>query len=137
MESVSQGRLFFESIEEALDHVVQVMGGRKKTAGRLWPHKPIREAHNHLDACLNPERRERLAPHEVLLLLRWAHDAECHEAMSYLAGEAGYSAAPVDPKDEVASLQREFIAAAKRQEQIVARIERLSTPPLSSVKTGT
>ena len=47
-----------DRIEDAIDEVIHRCGGRKAFATDLWPHKAQRDAHNLLDACLNPDRRE-------------------------------------------------------------------------------
>lgn len=132
-----QPQLFYEGVTDALRALIQALGGTKKVGVAMRPDKTADDAGRWILDCLNLDRREHLDPDQVLWLLREGRRIGFHAAMDYFASEAGYTASPVDPEDEVASLQREFIAAAKRQEQIVARIERLSTPPLSSVKTGT
>ena len=65
-----QNALFHERIEDAADEVCRAIGGRKKMAGELWPDKPQREAHNLIDACLNPDRRERFSPSQLLYIAK-------------------------------------------------------------------
>ena len=63
------------------------------------------------------------------LILRWANEAGYHLAMNWLTGECGYAPPqPLAPGDELAQLQREFIASVKSQQQLAARIERLMQP---------
>jgi len=133
---MNQEQLFFDRIEEALDHVIQVSGGRKKVSALLWQNKPMRDAHNHIDACLNPERRERFTPHELMLILRMGREANCHAAMDYIAGECGYKAEAVDPENERARLQREFMDSVRKLDSIRASIERMDVAPMRAVKSA-
>lgn len=118
--------LFHDSIHEALRDVVMACGGYKAVGRRLWPEKSVEAAGRLLADCLNDARSERLAPEQVLLLLRMGREAGCHAAMAYLAGEAGYQAIPVEPEDEKAKLQREFIDAVGRMERLLAKADRIS-----------
>jgi hypothetical protein len=84
---------------------------------------------------LNPDKRERLNPHQLLLLLRLAREAGYHAAKHWLDSELGYEQGrPLDPTDEQAQLQRDFIAAVQTSKRIAERIERLTQPPLQAVK---
>lgn len=76
--------------------------------------------------CLNNERRERFDPDQVLWLLREGRRIGCHGAMQYIARDAGYVATPIEPEDEKAKLQRQFIEAASLLPHLAARIEALS-----------
>ncbi len=117
--------LFVESIEEAVAEVARVCGGRKAFAASMWPSLPVREAHNRLDACLNPERRENFHPTDILYILRRGREAGCHSLMLFLARESGYTdPQPMEPEDERAKLQREFVQAQRAMAQLAARMER-------------
>lgn len=121
-----QEPLFFERIEDAIDHVIRQCGGRKKLAVDLWPAKPARDAHNLLDACLNPERREKLAPHELLFVMRKGRESGCHALMHYLADECTYERPlPRNREREKDDLQRQFVQAVKMQERILQKIQDL------------
>ena len=85
------GMLFHERIEDAIDEVIRGAGGRKKVAVELWPDKPAREAHNLLDACMNPERRERFAPSQVLWFAQRGRQIGCHAVIMFMARECGYA----------------------------------------------
>lgn len=124
---IVQPELFHERIEDALDEVIRCCGGRKKFACELWPEKSPADAANHMNACLNTERRERLTPEQMLYILRRGRAVGCHAAMAYLAQECGYSTPlPVEPEDELAKQQREFVGAVKALSAMAARIEVLS-----------
>jgi len=107
-------RLFCEDINEALREVVGALGGAKKVGALMWPEKTVEQAQALLLACLNTERKEHLTPEQTMFLLRRAREANCHVAMRFLCAQAGYAdPVPVEPEDERAKLQREFIAATQ------------------------
>ncbi len=129
-----QDRLFYEDVNEALREVVQALGGAKKVGPLFWPEKSLEQAQQLLLACLNVERKERLTPEQVLLLLRWGRAADCHAGMQFLAQQAGYDVKPVNPLDEQARLQRDFVAAVNTAKHLADHLERLTQPPLQAVK---
>lgn len=117
--------LFYETFPEALKAVVQALGGAKPVGSKLWPEKTPDAAARQLNDCLNEGRPEKLSPEQVLWLLAAGRQAGCHAAMHYLAHEAGYSdPQPVEPEDERAQLQRDYIEAAKLMQSIAGRMER-------------
>ena len=67
---MSQSALFSEDIHDALRDVVRALGGVKDAGARLRPELPADAAGHWLKDCLNPERRHRLDPEQVLWLLR-------------------------------------------------------------------
>lgn len=132
---MNQDPLFVETINEALREVIKQLGGAKKVGQKMRPEKTVDEAARWLLDCVNPDRRERLDPDQVLWLLQQAHAQGCHVAMRFIAAECGYEAKPLDPQDEGAELQRQFIASVAMQKAILARMEKLSAPvPLSVAK---
>lgn len=134
MDTLIQPALFHDRIEQALDEVITACGGRKKFAVAMWPDKPARDAHNLLDACLNPERRERFTPDQLVFILRRGREVGCHSGMRYLCGESGYSdPVPLNPSDQAAELQRAFNESVRVQSQLVERMERLTRAPLQAV----
>ncbi len=117
--------LFCESIEEAIDEVAKACGGRKQFASEMWPSRPVREAHNRLDACLNPDRAEKFDPVDLLYIMRRGREVGCHSLMLFMARNAGYTDPhPLNPEDEQAKLQREFIEAQKWMQKLASRMER-------------
>ncbi len=78
--------------------------------------------------CLNHDRRERFTPEQVLMLLRLGHQVGCHAAMVFMARDAGYSdPQPVEPEDEVARLQREYVEATKALLNMANKIDAMQT----------
>lgn len=114
----------FESINDALTSTVNALGGFKKVGPALRPELPIDQAAGWLRDCLNPARREKLAPEQVLLILRMARAAGVHSAMSFLAFDTGYKATPVDPQTQEQELQQRFVDAVERLTDVQAQLQR-------------
>ena len=130
--NAQQFDLIHESLNEALTDAVRALGGSKKVGSALWPSKPIDEAKNRLNDCLNPQRAEKLSLSEIMFLLRSAREIGYHGAMQYIAQESGYRIDPIEPHDEHAELQRQYIESVKVAARIAARLERLSFPNVKS-----
>ena len=128
MKNNLQSALFHERIEDALDEVIRNAGGRKAIAVDLWPDKPQRDAHNLIDHCLSPDRREKFSPSQLLYIAKRGKEVGCHAVMNYMASECGYAPPqPMEPEDELAALQRTFIESVKAQSRVAERIESLMT----------
>ncbi len=117
--------LIHEDIFEAIKTTVQAMGGSKKVGHALWPEKSPAVAGELLNNCLNCTRPEKLGIDQLLFIAREGRKLGCHAVMDYIAGDGGYQYTPIEPKDEVAELQRRYIDAAKSIQAISARIERI------------
>jgi len=118
-----QYELIHESLNDALREVVQALGGTKRVGGMMRTDRSAEELGRWVSDCLNGERREKFDPDQVMWLLREGRRIGCHSAMNYLARECGYSAQPIDPADEKAELQRQYIEAAKYLGKLVGRLE--------------
>jgi hypothetical protein len=116
---------FFESVNDALQAAVTALGGYKKVGPQLRPELPIDQAAGWLRDCLNSARREKLAPEQLMLLLRLARAAGYHAAMTFIAFDTGYKAQPVDPESQEAELQEQFIVAVGKLESIQAQMQRV------------
>jgi hypothetical protein len=116
--------LFFDSYEEAVRATVTALGGFKKVGALLWPSLPADDAGRRLAACLNTEKREKLDMSELALIRREARKVGVHILAHYEARDAGYAEPqPLNPEDEAAQLQREYIAAVKGLQALTTRIE--------------
>jgi hypothetical protein len=125
-----QEALFHERIEDAIAAVADMLG-RKRVACELWPEKTERDALNLFDACLNSERREKLSPSQVIFVARLGRAKGLHSIAQYIARELGYAdPVPIEPEDEKAKLQREYVEAARHMVRMAERIEQLSQPAL-------
>jgi hypothetical protein len=132
---MDQQRLIFDDVLDALGEVVRALGGAKAVGSAMRPELPMDQSAQWVRDCLNANRRERFDPPQVLWILRKGREASCHAAMHFLCDEAGYTrATPLDPKDELAQLQRQFIESARGVQALGERIERLTRPPIQSVK---
>lgn len=123
---MDQAALFYESFNDALDACVKACGGAKVVACKIWPDKTPEAAHRLLLACLNESRDEKLGPDQVLFVLKLARERGFHAGMNYFARDCGYAdPAPIEPEDEKARLQREFIDAQKAIQKLADRMERV------------
>lgn len=123
---MSQSSLFYESITDALRDTVRACGGPKVVACKLWPEKAPYAAARLLADCLNEHRAERLSPDHVMMLARMGKDHGCHAILHYQCAELGYTVpTPVEPRDEAAELQRQYIEATRALLKMSERIERL------------
>ncbi|HHW4679807.1 MAG TPA: hypothetical protein ACQGQH_10380 [Xylella sp.] len=119
--------LFYDSYEDAIRDCVTALGGFKKVGNMLWPAMAADDAGRKLAACLNTDKREKLDLNELRLIRREARKAGIHILAHYEARDAGYSEPqPLNPEDEAAQLQREFIAAVKGLEALQARMARVA-----------
>lgn len=115
----------FESVNDALQSAVNALGGYKKIGPQLRPELPIDQAAGWLRDCLNPSRREKLAPEQVMLVLRLSRSVGYHALMQFIAFDTGYKAQPVDPESQEAELQERFIAAVENLEGIRSQMQRI------------
>lgn len=126
--------LMHESLNDALREAVQALGGSKKLGAIMWPELPLDHASNKVRDCLNPDRRERFNPDQVLMIMRLARQAGSHALANYIMREAGYAdPLPAEPEDEIARMQREFVEATKALGQLAARIESVQSTKLQRV----
>lgn len=113
-----------DSLNAALVQCVVACGGSKQVAPTLWPEKTPEAAQRLLLDCLNDDRPAHLTPDHLVLLMRMARAKGCHVGINYLADSLGYAhPTPIEPKDEVAELQRQFIAATHTMGLIAQRLE--------------
>ena len=121
--------LFHESLADALRECIAVCGGLKNVGKLLWPEKEADIAGRLLADCLNEAKREKLSPEQMLLVLRLAKEKGCHAGMAFIARELGYGdPQPIEPEDEKAKLQREFIESTRALAKMAQRIEHLERP---------
>lgn len=116
-----------DSMNSALVECVKALGGSKQVGPLLWPEKAPDAAQRLLLDCLNEERPAHLLPDQVLLVLYMSRQKGFHAGFAYLADRLGYAApVPIEPRDEVAELQRQFIAATQAMSELAMRMERLT-----------
>ena len=130
----TQPALFYESFYDALRDLVRNCGGAKAISLQVWPGKSVQDGQTRLLNCLDAHRAEKFGPDELFVLLRIGRRAGFHGAATYLGAECGYTVTPIEPKDEMAELQRSFIDSVHMQARIAQRIESLTQSPIHAVK---
>ncbi len=115
-----------ETLTDALVECIKAAGGSKVVGHKLFPEKMVDVAQRHLLNCTKEGRAERLSPDHVLMVFRLAREAGSHVGMAYMCHALGYAQPqPLEPKDEVAELQRQFVLAAKTMQAMATRLEQL------------
>ena len=123
---MEQETLWHDRLEDAVRAAVDALGGPKKAGAMLWPTLKIEDAARKLLHALDPDRAEKLAFAELDMIGREAAKANCHTIPAYLADAWGYERPRrVEPEDEMAVLQREFIASVRQQEELAKRLDHL------------
>lgn len=122
---MDQQALFHESLYDALKDCVHAIGESKVVGKAMRPEKTQDEARTWLLNCLNPDRPEKFDPEQILWILRESRKVNCHAAFAYMARECGYAdPQPVEPEDERALLQRQFIEQTKALRALCTQLER-------------
>jgi hypothetical protein len=116
-----------ESLNQVLIDCVKAAGGSANVGPKLWPEKTREAAQRYLLDCLSEERPAKLSPEHVLLVLRLARAKGHHEGISYILADLGYApTTPIDPKDEMAELQRQFIDAVQKMAELTATADKIA-----------
>lgn len=104
----------FEDVNDALREAVRAVGGNKKVGPLLWPELPLEQAAGRIRDALNPDKRDKLSPEQVVLILRLAGEVGYHGAIGFVTFSAGYEAPRhLAPQDQTSELQRQFIEAVE------------------------
>lgn len=111
-------------LNDVLITCITACGGSKQVGPLMWPEKTPDAAQRLLLACMNEDRPEKLSPDQVLFILRLARKAGCHVGIEFICSDLGYSTpAPIEPRDEVAELQRQVVASLAGLESLTKRME--------------
>lgn len=122
---VDQPSLFHETFQDALKDCVRALGGAKIVGHAMRPEKTIDDARKWLLNSLDDARAEKLSPDQVIWIMREARKAGCHAGAAYVMRECGYAEPqPLEPEDERAALQREFVQQSKALHALMTRMER-------------
>ena len=123
-----------ETLSDALREVITAAGGFKTVGALLFPDAPVDQAAGRLRDRLNDERREFLHPEQLTYLIRLGRRVGCHALLNFMARDAGYAEpTPIEPEDEIARLQREFVAATRALGAMATRIETISARTVRQV----
>ena len=118
--------LFVEDYLDAIRATVQTLGGFKRVGSEMRPDLAVEAAGRWLTDCCSTDRREKLDLTQVAWIRRRARQANVHILATFEMRDAGYAdPLPVEPEDERAALQREFIQQTKNMEALVQRITRM------------
>ena len=120
-----QHQLFIESLAESLAELVQQLGGAKAAGLELWPEKTAGEAGKHLLNCLNPDHSQKLSLEQIDFLISRGKQKNAHVVLQYLGKQYGYQITPIEPEDEKAQLQRDYIQAVGVLEELKKRLNKL------------
>jgi len=118
-----QSQLFHDTIFDAIGADIAACGGFKAVAGKLWPAENVVTAATKLRNAINPEQAQKLCPEEVLTIKHLACEAGSFATIQYEAQALSYRVEWVQPEDEQARLQREFITTAERMESLLKAIK--------------
>lgn len=122
-----QGEMFVTCMEEALEDSVRALGGYQQAAHAVWPTESPLDKGRYLRACLDPDRREKLSPGELVVLAGAAARRGCLTPAIFLAESCGCMApVPAAPEDVEGELLREIRAAREQLATMLERAERLN-----------
>lgn len=109
------GELFFESVAEVLDHTIKALGGYKFVGAALRGDKAPDQAAQWLRDCLNPEKREKLDPDQLFVLVRMGREKGVHAYMQYLSAELRYAPPKALSDDEKREADAAVLVTAMQQ----------------------
>lgn len=120
-----QFELFHEDVYSALRTCVDALGGPKKVGVALWgSSKTPRQQADKLLNCLNRNHAQKLSLDELQWILRSAREIGCHAGINQICRDAAYlDPSPVEPEDEKAALQRQFIDSVGTLQVLARRIQ--------------
>ncbi|MDP2346737.1 MAG: hypothetical protein Q8N34_03315 [Gammaproteobacteria bacterium] len=115
-----------DTILEALQADVDALGGNKAVGMILWPEKDPVSAGKHLSNCFREDRNERITPEQVALIIKRARHAGSFHTLHHICDDASVThPTPIEPEDERARLQKQFIKAVEHLDFIRANMDRL------------
>lgn len=124
---MNQGALFHEDIYSAYRTDVQAAGGFKAMGSKLKPSLKPDKAGEWLSQCLTADRPEKLSLEDQIFIKAEARKHNSFAALTFEMQELCMSMpTPIEPEDERARLQRDFIAAVGQLETIKKQLGRLS-----------
>lgn len=117
-----------ESLNQVLIDCVKAAGGSAIVGAKMFPEKTPLSAQRTLLDCLSEDRPAKLSPEQVLLVLRLAREKGFHDGMNFIASDLGYGTpVPIEPRDEVADLMREFNASVEKQAALADKIQKAAS----------
>lgn len=135
---MTQRRMFWDSQLDAIQGDVDLLGGRKKVAPRLFCDCDEETAQDRMKACLSRGHRMEFPPAALTKLKRWTLEEFGYSCqLDWEAQELGFKYETINPRDESDALKREFIDGVRVLSKLAERIERAeSRAQLQSVEGG-
>lgn len=125
-----------DNIHKALAMDVDALGGAAQAAVLLWPAEAeadIHRAQRKVSDCLNPGNRQKFSLDEFLFIQREAKKRNSFNSLYFQCHDIGMTKPqPIEPEDEFARLQREFIEAQRAMGNMIEQMEKLSAPNTDS-----
>jgi hypothetical protein len=123
---MEQMPLVVDTLNDAVRDTARIIGV-KRIAKELWPSKGEEAAARYLNDCLNPDREQKLSGEEILHIARRGREVGCYLITMFICADTGFATpTPIDPDDQRAELQRQFIEGAARLERLASRIKGMS-----------
>lgn len=120
---MNQQPLWHEYPEDALRAVIDALGGPKKVGGALMPDKPVDDARREVDGWCDRHRKEKPTLSQLCWLIEEGRKTGCHVLIQYFG--SSYRVEAIEPRDELAELQRAFIQSVEQQKALLERISRV------------
>lgn len=118
--------LLYEDELDAARDAVKHLGGAKKVGPMIWPDKTPDGASRYLLDCLNGQRAERLAPSQLMMLMRLSREVGFHGLTAFILRETGYAPpVPVEPTSEAELLTRRMESMVGEFAALTQRLERI------------
>lgn len=115
--------LVVDTLNDAIRDTARILGV-KRIAKELWPSKGEEAAARYLNDCLNPDREQKLSGEEILHVARRGREVGCYLITSFICADTGFAPPmPIDPDNQRAELQRQFIESTARLERLAGRIK--------------
>jgi hypothetical protein len=109
--------------EDALTADIAQLGGPMKVGKKLRIEMDQKEARNWLLNCLNPNHAQNLTQAQIALIVSWARQVgSTHYAEYWATSNNMTKPIKIQPEDEKARLQREFIRAVSQLEVIKSEL---------------
>ncbi len=125
-------KLFYDDEFDALQQMIAASNRTfKDCATFLWPDLKPESAYARLKACVNPHGDQNLKFGQIVSLARYCGR---FDALYYMADELAHARpGPINPRDELAELQRRYIEAVHLARDVADKMERLARAPLQAV----
>lgn len=119
------------SVREALESEIMLAGGWRLVAKALYPEKYKESpdsAIRFLRNQVNPEHHQKLDYYQAQLIKQLAREKAGRSALvEFDCSDLAYSKpSPIEPEDEKAKLQREYINSVKTLERLASQLGKFS-----------